>query len=268
MGKFYYVTAGSGRLFLNNYTKYSIKSLIKAGVGVSDIHLAVNNKDDKKCIKRMLPELENIYLINEDLSKVVWKYSKGKRKYSLFKIASLYKAFPKPVENKYMIYFDGDVLWYKNPAEFFETKCSKTWFHHGKDLESRSKYSKSQIDVTDVNSLKEWCSEPQAHLMVKYGCKKIPDREAVAGLYLLHPRDHEKVLKLTYECCVHNSTRFGSHEGGGDQKPMNAAINILDIDWSGGSRFFCPEHKDYFDHYFGKDNEKEKFRKKIVELEL
>lgn len=268
MNKFYYVTAASGHKFINRYTKYAVNSLLLAGVDSNDIHIAVNNKDDRKYVRESMPYINNIYMIGEDLSGVVWKYSKGKRKYSLFKSASLYKAFQKPIENRYMVYFDGDVLWYKNPDSFFETKCEKTWFHHGKNLAKRSKLKKSQVNIEKIESLREWCSEPMAHLMIKYKCKKVPDREVVAGLYLLHPRDHEAVLKLTYEGCIENSNKFRKHEGGGDQKPMNAALNILEVDWHGGSRFMCPEHTEFFDHYFGKDNMKQKFWKRANDLGL
>lgn len=268
MSKYYYFTAASGSKFINKFTKYSVGSLLKAGVDASDIHVAINNKEDRKLMKSLLPEITNLHMVNEDLSGVVWKYSKGKRKYSLFKSASLHKTFPKPIEGKYMIYFDGDVLWYKNPSPFFDTVCDKTWFHHGKDLDERSKLKKSQVDIENLDSLKQWCSEPMAYLMVKHGCKKIPDREVVAGLYLLHPRDHEALLKLTYEGCLENSTKFRKHEGGGDQKPTNAALNILEVDWHGGSRFFCPEHTEYFDHYFGKDDMKQKFWNRAKKLGL
>jgi len=268
VGKYYYFTAVSGSKFINKFTKYSVKSLLKAGVPAFDIHIAINTEEDKQQVNHVLPEIDNIYMIGEDLSGVVWKYSKGRRKYSLFKSASLYKAFPNPIEDKCMIYFDGDVLWYKDPTLFFDTKCDKTWFHHGKDLAERSKLKKNQVDVKNLDSLKQWCSEPQAYLMVKHKCRVIPDREVVAGLYLLHPKDHLDVLKLTYEGCLDNSTKFKKHEGGGDQKPMNAALSILDIDWHGGSRFFCPEHKEYFDHYFGKDDMKQKFWNRAKKLGL
>jgi len=268
MGKYYYFTAASGSKFINKFTKYSLGSLLKAGIDASDIHVAINNKEDRKLMTSVLPEITNLYMVNEDLSNVVWKYSKGKRKYSLFKSAALYKVFPKPIEGKYMIYFDGDVLWYKDPSPFFDTKCNKTWFHHGKDLAERSKLKKGQIDINNLDSLKQWCSEPMAYLMVKHGCKKIPDREVVAGLYLLHPRDHEALLKLIYEGCLENSTQFRKHEGGGDQKPTNAALNILEVNWHGGSRFFCPEHIEYFDHYFGKDDMKQKFWDRVKKLGL
>ena len=160
MSKYYYLTAASGSKFINKFTKYSVKSLLKAGVSASDVHVAVNTGEDKKQVNSVLPEIENIYTVNEDLRGVVWKYSKGRRKYSLFKSASLYKAFPNPIEDKCMIYFDGDVLWYKDPAPFFDTKCDKTWFHHGKDLAERSKLKKSQVNVESLDSLKQWCSEP------------------------------------------------------------------------------------------------------------
>jgi hypothetical protein len=264
MGKYYYFTAASGKKFINKYARISIKSLLKAGISASDIHLAINNDEDKKLVKSILPEITNLYMINEDLSHVVWKYSKGKRKYSLFKSAALHKSFPKPIEGRYMIYFDGDVLFYKDPSPFFDTKCDKTWFHHGKSLKERCPAGKAgrtvdQIDVTSYEDLSQWVSAPQAHLMVKFGAKKVPEYEVVAGLYLLHPRDHEAFLKMTYEGCLENADKFRGHEGGGDQKPTNASLSILDIDWHGGSRFFCPEHKEYFDHYFGKDDMKQKF---------
>ena len=259
MSKYYYVTAASGSKFINKFTKYAVKSLLKAGVDKSEIHISVNDREDKKLINSVLPEIDNIYMIEEDLSGVVWKYSKGRRKYSLFKSASLHKAFPEPIEDRCMIYFDGDVLFYKDPTPFFDTKCDMTWFHHGKDLAERSSLKRKKVDIKNIESLKKWCSEPMAYLMVKHGCRKLPKREVCAGLYLLHPRDHKDVLKMTYDGCVENSDKFRKHEGGGDQKPMNAALNILETDWHGGSRFFCPEHKDYFDHFFGKDNMKEKF---------
>jgi len=268
MSKYYYFTAASGSKFINKFTKYAVKSLLKTGVDPSNIHIAINNKEDEDLIKSVVSEVTNLYMINEDLSGVVWKYSKGKRKYSLFKSASLYKTFPEPVEGKYMIYFDGDVLWYKDPSSFFDIMCKKTWFHHGKDLAERSKLKKKQVNIKNIDSLKQWCSEPMAQLMIEHKCKLIPDREVVAGLYLLHPRDHAKVLKLTYDGCVKNATRFRKHEGSGDQKPMNAALNILETDWHGGSRFFCPEHTEYFDHYFGKDDMKQKFWDRSKKLGL
>lgn len=273
MSKYYYFTAASGENFINKFTKYSVKSLLKARVSSEDIHVAVNNKKDKNLITQILPEIQNIYLIEEDLSNVVWKYSKGKRKYSLFKSAALYKSFPKPIEGRYMIYFDGDVLWYKDPTPFFDKKCDKTWFHHGKSLKERCIAGKEgrtadQIDVTDYRDLSKWVSEPQAHLMVKFGARIVPEYEVVAGLYLLHPRDHKSFLEMTYKGCLENADKFRGHEGGGDQKPTNASLSILNIDWHGGSRFFCPEHTEYFDHYFGKDNMKRKFWNRAHELGL
>jgi len=267
MHKFYYVTVATGKDFINTYTKYAIRSLIKAGMSPSDIHVVGNGKDDVNLLRNKVPDV-NIYKIKEDLSHVTWTVFSGKRKYSLFKAAALYKVFTKPVPGQCMIYFDGDVLFYKNPTSFFETKCDKTWFHHGKDLAKRASISKDKVDITSFDSLQKWISAPCAHLMVKHGAKRIPDREVVAGFYLLHPRDHEQVLRLTYEYCIENADKFAKHEGAGDQKPMNAALSVANIDWHGGSRFLCPEHKDYFDHFFGKKNMKDEFRRKAKQIGL
>ena len=167
-----------------------------------------------------------------------------------------------------MIYFDGDVLWYKNPTLFFDNKCEKTWFHHGKDLGKRAKIRRKHVKLNDINSLSKWISLPAAHLMIKHGAKVLPKREVVAGLYLMHPRDHMRVIKLTYKGCRENCGKFINHEGGGDQKPMNAALSILDIDWHGGSKLLCPDHKEYFDHFFGAKNLKKRFIKKVRKLGL
>lgn len=273
MSKFYYVTVASGEGFIKNFTQYAVKSLIKAGISENDIHVVGNNKNDLKLLKLLFSANINFYRVEEDLSVVKWKSFRGKRKYSLLKAAALHKVFGEPIDDKCMIYFDGDVLWYRNPTSFFETKCQKTWFHHGKALNKRSEAGKkglthNDIDVNNYESLSSWCSAPQAHLMVKFGAKIVPEREVVAGLYLMHPRDHKRVLEMTYKGCLENSDKFINHEGAGDQKPMNAALAILDVDWHGGSRFFCPEHKEYFDHFFGKKDLKNIFLKKIKEMRL
>jgi hypothetical protein len=266
--RFYYVTVGTEKDFLQDYTQWSIQSLIKTGISTDDIYFVGRTKKDIRLIKRLVPELKNILQVNEDLDYVKWKYHGGTRKYSLFKAAALHKCFTKPKPGRCMIYFDGDVLWYKNPTPFFETKCEKTWFHHGKSLEKRAKISRKDVDIRNVKSLSRWASEPAAYLMVKYGATVLPEREVVAGFYLLHPRDHEQVLKLTYEGCKENATKFIKHEGAGDQKPMNAALAVLNVDWHGGSKFFCPEHSKYFDHFFGKKDRKQIFQRKIKKMNL
>jgi len=265
---YYYVTAATGEAFITNFAQYAVRSLIKTGVPRKNIHLAINASDNKSKVKKLIPKGIHIHTIQEDVSYVVWALSKGKRRYSLFKAAALHKLFPEPIPNKYMIYFDGDVLWFKDPTPFFNTKNQKTWFHHGKGLDKRAKIKKEDVDIKDIQSLSQWVSEPCAELMVHYGAKVLPDREVVAGLYLLHPRDHAKVLKLTYDGCKRNATKFRDHEGAGDQKPMNAALSVLNTDWHGGSRFFCPEAAEYFEHYFGDAKAKEEFRTKIEELQL
>lgn len=271
MNKYYYVTTASGKKFIKTFAQYSIKSLIKTGVPISSIHVVVNTEEDKNILLSLIKEKINIYIAQRDLSIAKWKYAGGIRKYSLLKAFGLHKFFTKPLLNKYMIYFDGDVLWYKNPTSFFDERCNKTWFHHGKSLSKRSKLTKQgytidDIDISNYKMLSKWCSAPQAHLMVKYGAKIVPKREVVAGLYLLHPKDHEQVIKWTYKGCIENCGKFIKHEGGGDQKPMNAALSIAEVDWHGGSRFLCPDHKLYFDHFFGVKKNKKKFVKKWNEI--
>ena len=100
MSQFYYVTVGTGKEFLGTYTRWALRSLLKSDVPPMDIHFVGMTKKDILCIRKMVPEISNLYLVNEDLSYVKWKYHGGKRKYSLFKAAALYKTFPNPIENK------------------------------------------------------------------------------------------------------------------------------------------------------------------------
>lgn len=266
---YYYVTVGSNKSFLKKFTTNAIFSLLKTGVPVDSIHFIGKNSKDVSLIKKRINGAKiNYHIVDEDISNVKWKYAKGKRKYSLLKAAALYKTFPDPLQGRKMVYFDGDVLWYKDPTSFLDTKSHKTWFHHGKVLAERTKSKKrpEEIDIKSLKSLREWCSEPMAYLMVKYGINRLPEKEVVAGFYVLHESDHSSLLKMTYEGCVENSTKFARHEGGGDQKPLNAALNILNIDWHGGCRFDCPEHKEYFDHFFGKDNMKNEFFRRAKKI--
>jgi len=273
---FYYVTAATGIKHINEYAKFALKSLIKSGIPYNDIYCVVNTVEDMKELNRLIPDLINVYSINEDLSHIKWKAHNGKRKYSVFKSAALAKCFPKPKKEKAMVYFDTDVLFFKNPEEFLKTKCERTWFHHGKNLESVSVrksragrlMKKSEVNINDYKSLSKWVSAPAAFCMIKHKCKRLPDKEAVAGFYILHPRDHEKLLKLTYRNCLYISQRFDTNCDVGDQKPMNAALNILEIDWHGGDRFKCPEHLEYFNHFFGVKSMKTDFNNKIKELGL
>lgn len=260
--QFYYVTVGTGEGFLSTYSQWAVKSLLKTGVSSDSVHFVGKEDADIALMRKLCPFVYNVHQVNEKLAHVKWKYQGGKRKYSLFKSAALYKTFPHPQPDKCMIYFDGDVLWYKDPTPFFLTKCEKTWFHHGKDLEKRAKISRNKIKVNDIKSLSQWASLPMASLMVRHGATKLPEREVVAGFYLLHPRDHTNVLKMTYEFCLENVNQFIGHEGEGDQKPMNAALAVLNTDWHGGSRFLCQEHTEYFDHFFGAKDMKERFNKK------
>lgn len=276
MNEFYYVTVASGKKFILNFAQYALKSLIKTKVPIEDIYCVVNTKKDFELLKKLIPELINIKILNEDLSKVKWRSHGGKRKYSFFKAVALHKCFTKPIENRYMVYFDSDVLWFKNPEEFLLTKCQKTWFHHGKDLRECSArksragriMEKSQIDINNYKSLSLWVSQPCAYCMIKRKAKRLPDREAVAGFYILHPKDHEKLLKMTYENCLMVINKFSNHVDIGDQKMVNCALNTLEIDWYGGDRFKCPEHKKYFKHYFGVKRMKKEFISDLKKIGL
>lgn len=276
MSEFYYVTAASGGGFIKTYTQWALKSLIKCGIPLEDIYCPVNNKNDYKLLKSLIPELKNIPIINEPINKIKWKSHGGKRRYSVFKIAALYKTFPKPIKDRYMVYFDGDCLFFKDPTQFLRTKCEKTWYHHGKKLrdvvtrKSRAgrKMAKSEVDINDYNSLKKWVSGPCAYLMIKRKAKLIPDIEPVCGFYILHYRDHQKLLKMTYENCWMISNKFIHHVDIGDQKPNCAAVHTLEIDWHGGDRLKCPEHKKYFKHYFGVKRMKKEFVSDLKGLKL
>ena len=272
---FYYVTAATGKDHIKQYAQYALKSLIRTGVPIEDIHCIVNIKEDYKIIKKLVPELKNIHIVNEKIDHIPWTYMGGKRKYSVFKAAGLYKAI-EPIKDKCMVYFDTDVLFFKDPSEFLKTKWHKTWFHHGKDLETVSvrksragrKLKRSEVNINDYKSLAQWVSAPAAWCMIKHKATRLPDKEAVAGFYILRPEDHEKLLKLTYENCLEIVKQFRSHVDVGDQKPMNAALNTLEIDWRGGDRFACQEHLNYFDHYFGGKSRKKEFSVMVKKLKL
>jgi len=263
---FYYVTAASGKSHIIQYAQYALRSLIRTGVSVEDIYCVVNTQKDLKTVKKLVPSLKNIYVVNEKIDHIRWTYMGGKRKYSVFKAAGLYRCI-EPIKDKCMVYFDTDVLFFKDPSEFLRTKWHKTWFHHGKDLETVSvrksragrKMKKSEVNINNFKSLSRWVSAPAAWCMIKHKAKRLPDKEAVAGFYILRPEDHKKLLKLTYENCLGIVKQFRNHADVGDQKPMNAALNILGIDWHGGDRFACPEHLEYFEHYFGTKSRKREF---------
>ena len=204
---FYYVTAATGKDHILNYAQYALRSLVRTNVKLYNIYCVVNTKEDESIIRKLVPEINNIYVLNKNFDHITWQNHGGKRKYSIFKSLSLFTFFPKPLDGKSMVYFDTDVLFYKDPFPFLKLRSFKTWFHHGKILEdvvvrrTGKKMKKIEIDINDYKSLSLWVSAPAAWCMIKHKATKLPDREAVAGFYLLHPRDHEKVLKLTYENC-------------------------------------------------------------------
>lgn len=269
-----FFTAAAGENHIKTYAQYALRSLIKTGVPIDDIYVAVNTKGDLKILESLIPQLKNINIVSEKINHIKWKAHRGKRKFSVFKAAALNKTFPKPIKNKCLFYFDTDVLFFKNPISFLMSKSNKTWFHHTKDLEvcsvrkSRAgrKMKKSEVDINNYKLLSMWVSEVAAYCMVKRKAKILPDKEVVAGLYLLHPRDH-KVLDMAYKNCLLVVKKFKNHVDVGDQKPFNAAINTLGIKWQGTDRF-DPEHQKYFYHYFGTKKQKRKFFEDVKKLKL
>lgn len=265
---FYYVTAGSGEVFIKGKMQYAVRSLMNTGIPYEDIHVIVNNKQDRRIFRTIVPDIKNIYELNENLDKYRWKYMGGKRKYAVMKSAGIHKFFPKPQIDKYLVLFDGDVLWYKNPTQFLAERKDKTWFHHGKGLAKRASIKKENVDVKSLKSLTKWCRPALAYLLHYYGVDVLPDREVCSGFYILHPRDHEDLPKISYEGCRLIADKFSKDGSAGEQCPLNAALCKLKTDWHGGSRFFCPSHEEYFDHFFGDKDWKDKFNKKVKQMGL
>lgn len=266
--RYYYVTMASGEGFIRNQAQYAVMSLLNVGISSSDVHIIVNTKKDKKLFRDLVPDVDNLHVLNEDLSAYVWKYMGGKRKYAVLKSAGIHKVFPKPISGRYLVMFDGDVLWYRNPVSFLDTKKDKTWFHHGKGLAKRALIPENKVDVTSYKSLSKWCRPAFAYLLVKYGVRKLPQREVNSGFYILHPRDHEELPKWSYYGCQKISKKFRKDGSAGEQCPLNAALCKLDVDWHGGSRWLCLEHEKYFEHFFGDVEYKKRFRKTIKEMGL
>jgi hypothetical protein len=277
MKEFFYVTCATGENHIKEYAQYALKSLLKCRVPGQYIYCLVNNENDLKVLNELIPKYSiNIGVANINIDNIKWKAHNGKRKYSVFKSGALYKMFPKPIVNQTMVYFDTDVLFFKDPQEFLDSRSEKTWFHHGKILKdvcirkSRAGklINKEDVNINDYESLRQWVSKPAAFLMIKHKCKRLPDREVCAGFFILHRNDHSKLLKLTYENCLYIVSEFKDDVDVGDQKPLNAALNILEIDFHGGNRLECPEHLEYFNHFFGVKNQKTNFYKKVKELNL
>ena len=263
--KFIYVTVAAGDQFIKEYTQYALKSLLKH-VDSYTVYCGVNTFKEKSLLESLVPDIKNVDVMNIKYKHIKWTYMKGKRKFSYFKAGAM-SFLSKKFVGSYVVSFDGDVLFYRDPEPFLKTKSDKTWFHHGKDLQKRCSIPKDQIDLNSYDSVKHWVDEAWAYLSVKYNIP-LSDREVVAGFYSMHPKDHA-VFDLTWKYVQEISNKFIKGEGKdsvGEQKPFNAALSKLQIDWHGGSRFFCPEHTKYFDHFFGKKDMKKKFRKKVKKL--
>lgn len=270
--KYYYITCATGIEYIRQYSQFAVKSLLYSGISPLDIHVCVRTKEERKEFKKLISKKINFHIVCEDLSRVRWTYFGGLRKYSVFKIGALVKVFPKPIPGKSLVYFDGDVLFFKNPEPFFDTINSKTWFHHIKDYSFRATkdygITEKEIDVKNYESLSKWVPPTMAHLLLKYGMSHFPRVHACAGLYVLHPRDHKLLLSKTYEFTweIANLRKFDRDPTVGDQKPMNAVLNIFNVDWHGGHNGEMRDCKKYMDHYFGIKPMKDRFYKKIEEL--
>ena len=269
--KFNYITVATGRDFIKKKVQYAVKSLFAAGISPDDVHVVGNTKDDKKLFNNLVPEIKILHILKANVDKYKWGYMGGKRKYAVLKPISIINIFGRTYDNP-VVMFDGDVLWYKNPTEFLETKADKTWFHHGKGLEKRSvrgnnPIKRKNVDMSSIKSLSRWCRYAFAYLLVKYKVKTLPEREVNSGFYILHPRDSE-LPYVDLEGCdlLANNKVLRNHGSAGEQCPLNAALCKLKTDWTGGSRFFCPEHEEYFDHFFGAIGSKKAFEKKVKKL--
>lgn len=268
LSSLYFVTAGSGEKFITEEMQYAVKSLLRTGVSPDSVYVVVNAKNDRKLIRTLIPEISNLSVLDENLDYYKWRYMGGKRKYAVLKSASIHKIFPNPIEDSGLVLFDGDVLWYSNPTEFLLSKSDKTWFHHGKGLDKRAKISKEKVDIRSFDSVSKWCRKALAYLLVEYGVESLPDREVCSGFYLLHPKDHKSLPKASYEGCRMIADKFIKDDSAGEQCPLNAALCKLNTDWHGGSRFFCPDHIKYFEHFFGDIEWKKRFQQKLKQLEL
>ena len=94
-------------------------------------------------------------MINEDLSGVVWKYSKGKRKYSLFKSAALHKSFPNPIE--------GDLIDLGAACEVIQK--SGAWYNYGDMRIGQGREKAKQYLVEN----KDLCKEVKEKILIAKG---------------------------------------------------------------------------------------------------
>lgn len=272
LGEYYYITCATGIEYIRQYSQFAIKSLLRTGVAPSDIHVCIRTKEERRELKRLVSKRIHFHRVQEDLSRVRWTYFGGLRKYSVFKIGAIVKTFPESSPGKSLVYFDGDVLFFKNPKPFFDTINNKTWFHHIKDYSFRATkdygITEEEIDVKNYDSLSKWVPSTMAYLFLKYGMPSFPRVHACAGLYVLHPRDHKLLLSKTYEFTqeIASLRRFDRDSTVGDQKPMNAVLNIFSINWHGGHKREMRDCQNYMDHYFGIKPMKDRFYKKIEEL--
>jgi hypothetical protein len=277
---YYYATCATGSDYIEKYSQFAVRSLLRSGVNSSKIHVCVRTEEDRKKFSEFVPERVVCHEVAEDLSKVRWKYSAGLRRYSLFKIGALAKTFPVPVCDeslgKSLVYFDGDVLFFRDPTPFFDKVNNKTWFHHVKDYSFRASrdfgITERDVDVNSFDSLSRWVPPVMAHLLLKYtvSSRRLPKTHACAGLFVLHPKDHELILSKTYEYTkeIAGLSRFDNDSSVGDQKPMNAVLSIFNVDWHGGHKDQFADCQNYMNHYFGIDEMKQAYYKKVKELGL
>lgn len=266
---FNYITCAAGDKFITQKAQYAVKSLLRAGISPDVINVAVNTKEERSLFRKLVPQIKQFHVLKVDVTKYKWGYMGGKRRYAPLKPIGITRVFPGGDPNP-IVMFDGDVLWYKDPTEFLESKAHMTWFHHGKDLAKRAKIKRQDVDMRDIKSVSQWCRYAFAYLLVKYGVTKIPEREICSGFYILHPNDTKTLPEWDVKGCniLANNKVMKKHDSAGEQCPLNAAMCALDVKWHGGSRFFCPEHVDYFDHFFGDITWKKRFNNRVKKMKL
>jgi hypothetical protein len=261
MSKFNYVTCGTGS-YVGGYTLYAVKSLLKAGLAGECISVIVSNKEESVLFDNLLPKA-NIKIPGIDMGPV--RKLDHKRQGFFFKAASLHLC-TKPEKGKFLVHFDGDVLFFKDPTEFLDRYTEKTWFHHGKSLE-KNRTPRSQINIKDKKMVGGYLgSVPAGYMFVEHGVKKLPEREGNTGMYIMHPHDHEAIYKLTYDLYIDYMKKFPKCKIE-DQKVFNTAMCILGTDWHGGSRWLCLDHEEYFNHFICGDGKK-RFRKLCHKMKL
>jgi len=131
MSSFEYVTVATGEDYIRSCTVLSVKSLVYSGVKESCIKVIVNSEQESFYFDGILPS-SSLIIADIDMSPV--SLFRTRNQGLFFKTRGLRKCVPSPQSGKYLVHFDGDVLWFSNPENFLQQYVEKTWFHHGKGL--------------------------------------------------------------------------------------------------------------------------------------